>query len=196
MKAMNYAQREMVKEHLYIVDWTLRKHIYVNESVQGLGWDDLYQSGCLALCEAALKYDGSCQFETFAQVFVRNRLIDICRKARTNHKNLQLCSLDDLIPDTDGLRYGDSLESPDETPDLESDAQEAILRQFARIKKNYNGITLKGIEALELRYKGYCGKDIAALYNVSPKHIFAWISRAKTKLAADGEIASLLDCCK
>ena len=196
MKTLNQNQRAMVNEHLYIVDWAIRKHIYINEAVQGLGWDDLYQSGCVALCEAVLEFDGSCQFGTFAQVFVRNRLIDSCRKIKTYQNKLKPCYLDDFIPNTDDLCYVESLLSPAEDPDFENDIRKEISLQFARLKKNYNGVTLKGIEALELRYKGYSGRDIAALYDVSPKHIFAWIARAKQRLAADGEIAALLNCCK
>ncbi len=196
MKMLNQQQSVMVNEHLYIVDWAIRKNIYINEAVQGLGWDDLYQTGCVALCEAALAFDGSCQFETFAQVFVKNKLIDVCRKIKTRQKNMKVCYLEDRIPDSDELTYGESLAFSAEEPEFDDEALRKIAEQFSRLKKNYNGVTLKGIEALELRYKGYSGTEIAALYRVSPKHIFAWISRAKQKLAADGEIAVLLDCCK
>lgn len=125
----------MVNEHLYIVDWAIRKHIFINESVQGLGWNDLYQSGCVALCEAALEFDGSCQFETFAQIFVRNRLIDSCRKIKTYRKNLRPCYLEDAIPNTEELRYNDSLAYSIMDPDID-DTQEQIARQFDRLKKN------------------------------------------------------------
>ena len=73
---------------------------------------------------------------------------------------------------------------------------EQIALQFAKAKQHHTGIALKGIEALELRYKGYTGKEIAALYHTSPKSVFSWISRAKQKLRQNGELEALLACCK
>ena len=42
-----------------------------------------------------------------------------------------------------------------------------------------------GIEALELKIRGYSGADIARLYHTEPNHVGAWISRAKAKLKKD-----------
>ena len=82
MKRLSDEQKRLVQDHLHVIDWVLYKSIVVNETVQGLGREDLYQTGCLALCEAALSFDGRAQFQTYAQTFVRNALIDICRKPR------------------------------------------------------------------------------------------------------------------
>ena len=50
------------------------------------------------------------------------------------------------------------------------------------VKKEYSGITRKGINAIELKAKGLSGSDIAKIYNVKPNVIGAWISRAVHKL--------------
>ena len=83
-----------------------------------------------------------------------------------------------------------------DAPEPDCGVSEQIALQFAKAKKHHTGIALKGIEALELRYKGYTGKEIAALYHTSPKSVFSWISRAKQKLRQNGELETLLACCK
>ncbi len=191
---LNDEQRQLVEEHLYMVDWVIYKNIFINEAVQGLGREDLYQLGCMALCEAALAFDGRVQFKTYAQVFIKNALIDACRKTKTQRRHV-CCSLEDTIPGTD-LCYGDTDILAAENPEPDDGVSAEIAFQFSRVKKKYNGVALKGIEALELRYKGYTGKEIAALYGTSPKSVFAWISRAKQKLRISGELEVLLACCK
>lgn len=187
-------QRKLVQEHLYMVDWIIYKNIFINEAVQGLGREDLYQLGCMALCEAALTFDGRVQFKTYAQVFIKNALIDACRKIKTHMKHC-CCSLEDTIPGTD-LCYGEAKILAMDNQDIDSGIAEKIAIQFSKVKKNYSGVALKGVEALELRYKGYSGKEIAALYDTTPKLVFAWISRAKQKLRISGELDALLECCK
>ena len=194
MNKLSNEQKRLVQEHLHVIDWVLYKSIAVNETVQGMGREDLYQTGCLALCEAALSFDGRVRFQTYAQTFVRNALIDICRKAKTQKKHC--CrSLEDPVPGTD-LRYGETKALAADTQEPDCGDTERIAVQFSRIKKQYSGVALKGVEALELRYKGYTGKEIAALYHATPKSVFAWISRAKQKLRQSGELEALLACCK
>ena len=51
---LNDLQRRRVEEHLALVEQVLRRSIKTNETVDGMGHDDLYQDGCIALCRAAL----------------------------------------------------------------------------------------------------------------------------------------------
>lgn len=60
-------------------------------------------------------------------------------------------------------------------------------------KRHYKGVAKLGIEAMELKIKGYSGADIARLYHTKPTHVGAWISRASEKLRQDamnGELVS------
>ena len=57
-------------------------------------------------------------------------------------------------------------------------------------RRSYTGTALLGIEAMELKVKGYTGTDIARLYGVKPTLVGAWISRAVEKLRKD---AALID---
>ena len=51
---LNDLQRQRVEEHLALVEQVLRRSIKTNETVDGMGHDDLYQEGCIALCRAAV----------------------------------------------------------------------------------------------------------------------------------------------
>ncbi|MDR1630760.1 MAG: sigma-70 family RNA polymerase sigma factor [Oscillospiraceae bacterium] len=182
--SLSLEQQKLVSDHMDIVKWAIYNHIQVNEHVQELGYDDLYQVGCLALCVAAMTYDHSTQFQTYAQVVVRNRLIGHCRQV----KKLQdkLCYLETEIQDASKSNYAELIPAP-ETPEENRIYDRDIELLLSKMKSKHTGITLKGIEAIELKLKGYTGKEIAALYGVKPNLLGAWISRAKNKLKRDDE---------
>lgn len=50
---LNELQRQRVEDHLALVEQVLRRSIKTNETVDGMGHDDLYREGCIALCRAA-----------------------------------------------------------------------------------------------------------------------------------------------
>ena len=62
-------ERLLVETHLYLVEKTIHNNITIHESIQGLGYDDLYQAGCEALCHAAQTYNSGsdASFATFAE---------------------------------------------------------------------------------------------------------------------------------
>ena len=185
---MSGFNEKMITENMDAVKWCIIRHIHVNEQIQGLGYDDLYQAGCLALCEAARSYDSSTKFRTYAQVFVRNRLIDHCRKIKRRQD--KTCYLENQNPDTDEGRYADLMAARDDETEPQVYAGE-INSLLEKTKRKYSGVTLKGIEAIELKIKGYSGVEIAALYGVEPNLLGAWISRARQKLKSDGEFMAL-----
>jgi len=189
IETLSEVQKNVIAENLKIVDWAIYKYIQVNEHIQGLGYDDLYQVGCLALCHAAATYNGSTKFETYAQVVVKNKLMDHCRavlKKRPPMRYLDApasddnrCTLEDII-------------SVDAEDSLNSLSEADILKILDSVKTSYNGVTLKGIKAIELKIKGYTGKEIAALYGVKSTHVGAWISRAAAKLRKDSRFLSMI----
>ena len=64
---------------------------------------------------------------------------------------------------------------------------------LAYYKKEYSGVARLGIEALELKARGFSGTDIARLYQTRPNNVGAWISRARAKLKKDPMFCSLYD---
>ena len=92
---LNDLQRQRVEDHLALVEQVLRRSIKTNETVDGMGHDDLYQEGCIALCRAAVSYrEEMGSFPAYAKVVIRNHLLDRCREIQSVRKNLPLVSLD------------------------------------------------------------------------------------------------------
>jgi len=182
MGALNDAQRQLVADHIHIVEWAIYDHIEVNENLYGFGYDDLFQEGCLCLCKAAATYvSESAQFNTYAQVVVRNGLLTYCKKMCKIQKpliNLYNVPLDS--EDGDGETHGDHFAGEDVFETLISYTD--IIDLLESVKPEYNGVARLGIEALELKVKGYSGAEIARLWGVEQNHVGAWISRAKKKL--------------
>ena len=182
-------QRDLVEHYLSIVNWVLSDHITVNPNVAGLGYDDLYQEGCLWLCHAAATYDihRDAQFGTYARTVVCNGLISYCRNINRRPKALPLTSAID--PDADGIKAFDAEPSvEDGVDDLISYTDTMAVLRWAR--SEYTGVAKLGIEALELKIKGFNGTEIAAMYGVKPNHVGAWISRAAQKLRGDKRVLS------
>lgn len=189
IETLSEAQKNVIVENLEIVEWAIYKNIHINEQIQGLGYDDLYQVGCLALCHAAATYNGSTKFETYAQVVVKNKLLDHCRavlKKQPSMLYLDAPAGDDSRNTLEGIVSADSEDS------MNSLSEADILKILDSVKTGYNGVTLKGIEAIELKIKGYTGKEIAELYGVKSSHVGAWISRAAAKLRKDSHFLSMI----
>lgn len=85
------------RKNLTIVERVLRFDINANPCVAGLGYEDLYQEGCVWLCNAALTFDparGS--FASYARRVVQNGLIGYCRNVLGQYR--RTVSLGDLEP--------------------------------------------------------------------------------------------------
>jgi len=182
IETLNRRQQDLVDRNLDIVKWAIRKHITINESVFGMGYDDIFQEGCLCLCKAAATYDGErSNFITYAQVVVRNGLMSHCKRmCNIQKRNINFC---DAPIDTDDSDSGILIESLQDSFDMDSIvADNDVLRLLESLKPEYTGVARLGIEALELKVKGYSGAEIAKMYGVQQNHVGAWISRAAQKL--------------
>lgn len=69
---LNDLQRQRVEDHLALVEQVLRRSIKTNETVDGMGHDDLYQEGCIALCRASVSYrEEMGAFPAYARTVIR-----------------------------------------------------------------------------------------------------------------------------
>lgn len=179
----------MAEQNIHLVRWTVQEYISTREEVEGLGFEDLCQEGGLALCYAAATYRaGSVQFKTYAIPVIRNHLLDHCRRVAARQRNMPTLSLEAPL---------DEDKPPSQIPLATDVAEECVSQMYvARIlehaKCTYSGVAKLGIEALELKIKGYSGTDIAKLYHTKPNHVGAWISRAAEKLRSDSVAIGLL----
>lgn len=177
LSALSSAQKALASDNIDIVKWAIYRHIKVNESIVGLGYDDLFQEGCLCLCNAAATYDGAkAKFITYAQVVVKNGLLTYCKKMSNKYR--ESINIEDLPVDSEGMLNSSSVSNVHDK--IHSD--DAVFNLLNSMKSQYSGVTRMGIEALELKVKGYSGAEIAELWGVEQNHVGAWISRAKDKL--------------
>ena len=181
---LSQEQQALAESNLAVIDKVIARCIHANESVCGLGRDDLYQEGAAALCKAAATYDGtSAQFSTYATTVVRNHLLNYCRAVNASQRSLPAVSLDD-----NGQEDGRPPPCPE--PSVPDGVDDLLIRLdtadlLADCKRRYTGVARLGVEALEWKVKGLTGADIARLYGAKPNEVGAWISRAAQKIRKD-----------
>lgn len=89
---LNDLQRRRVEEHLALVEQVLRRSIKTNETVDGMGHDDLYQEGCIALCRAAVSYrEEMGAFPAYARTVIRNYLRIAAVRSNLREKICRCC---------------------------------------------------------------------------------------------------------
>ncbi len=184
--AMNLKEKQLVEEHLDLVSAIIYSKGLVNEHIQGLGYDDLFQTGCEALCHAAMTYneDKGTAFSTYAYAVIKNALISLCQ--RTSGKQACICYLDAPVGDDERMTLGDMIADMDHT--LED---RETIHDLMKMEQQLHGVARKGAEALRLRCMGHTGAEIAGYYGVKTNHVTAWISRALNKLRAGQYFAYL-----
>lgn len=190
---LNEDQRRLVEKSLPLVRWTIKRYISSNESVVGLGRDDLYQEGCAALCHAAASYlPDRGEFSTLAVTAIRNHLTEYCRKIAADTRNLPTLSLEAMAEE--GREIEANGTGPP-APEEETLARISIEQVLGSRKNRYTGSARLGVEALELKVLDGCGvTEIARLYDSKPNEVGAWIARAAKKIredATDGELYAL-----
>lgn len=172
---LNNEQKSLVENHIDIVYWVVKKYIYINECVVGLSYEDIYQEGCYWLCKAALTYNKSVLFKTYAEVVVKNGLISYCRCTAEKHKRVSIVYIGDS-----NMANEINLLNKNNTQGFENIVEVSFLLES--VKKEYEGIVVRGIEALQFKMQGCSGYDIAKKYGVKENAVGAWISKASKKL--------------
>lgn len=109
-------------------------------------------------------------------------------RSNLREKNLPLLSLDAFAE-----MGAPEPVSPFHTEDLISDVSSSTL--LSHFKNRYHGTARLGIEAMELRVRGYSCADIAKLYQKKPNYIGACISRAAEKLRRERIVREFYTAC-
>lgn len=164
VKRLTADQQRLAEENLSIVERVLRFDINVNPCVAGLGYEDLYQEGCVWLCNAALTFDparGS--FASYARQVVQNGLVSYCRNL--TGKQCRMISLAEMKPTALA-----ALEVQHSAP-FDIECETPLL--LAAAESQYSGVTRKGVHALALQVSGmmrYMICSPAALSSPSVRH--------------------------
>ena len=177
------AHQQTVLDHLHLVSQVVRGRIQKNESVYGLGNEELLQEGYLLLCRAAVSYDpDSGPFEPYARKVIYNGLISHCRKVyqyESRFSALMTDEQDNPYPLPENHYQADTFAQRVELIEL--------LDLLSFYSQQYNGTTKRGIEALSWKVQGMSISEIANAMQVPPSHIGAWISKAKSALRRNPE---------
>lgn len=179
--ALSAVQQQTVLEHLHLVSQVIKTRIRKNESVYGLGYEELLQEGYLLLCRAAASYDPrSGAFEPYAKKVIYNGLISHCRKVYQYERRFFPLNADE---------HGTPLPLPEKHYEADTFAQRVemieILDLLSFYAQQYRGTTKRGIEALAWKMQGMSISEIASALQIPPSHVGAWISKAKMVLRRD-----------
>ena len=184
VKRLTADQQRLVEENLTIVECVLRFDINANPCVAGLGYEDLYQEGCVGLCNAALTFDparGS--FASYARRVVQNGLVGYCRSLTGKQSRMTpLAEIESTALAALEVQHSVSCNAECETSLLLTAAE-----------SQYSGVTRKGVHALALQVSGMPLTAVAVRMSAPPNHVSAWISRAVHKLRNNESFFSSLN---
>ena len=189
---MSYEQKQLVTTHLSLVPRMVRALTRSFTNLSQDEFDELTQTGYLALCNAAMKCSPTQPFPPYARAAIRNAIYDYWRDCR-KRKNA-FCSLDAILTAEDGSTYEpefilcktDAL-SPEQAVLLKE--SDSYLKRLECAGSNH---LKKGIISLRLQQNGYTSAEVAKLYNVPSNHVRAWQSKARKQLREDQELYALL----
>lgn len=175
---LSQAQQQTVKEHLHLVPQVISTRIRKNESIYGLGFEELKQEGYLLLCRAAVSYNHQFgDFEPYAKKVIYNGLISHCRKVYQYETRFSALYTDE---------HGNPLPLAERNIEQNTFAHRVemieILDLLSFYAQQYRGTTKQGIEALAWKMQGMGISEIAEALQIPPSHVGAWISKAKSAL--------------
>ena len=172
---MTPKQQKMVEENMGLVGKVIK------DKVHGLGqpgtpsYDDLFQTGCIGLCKAAVTDKGGC-FSTYAYRLIWNEICDELSRSTRLAQREQTAEVIDL-------RVGTNLDP------LHNAELRHTLRQA---KNNAPGVTAKGITCLELTVRGYNSQEIGKLFQAEAATVRMWMTKARRYLKGIPELQEYL----
>ena len=189
---MSYEQKQLVTSHLSLVPRMVRALTRSFSHLSQDEFDELTQTGYLALCNAAMKCSPTQPFPPYARAAIRNAIYDYWRDC--GKRKSAFCSLDAILTAEDGSTYEpefmlcktDALSPEQAVLSKESDS---YLKRLECAGSNH---LKKGIISLRLQQSGYTSAEVAKLYKVPSNHVRAWQSKARKQLREDQELYALL----
>ena len=172
---MTPEQQRIVEENMGLVGKVIK------DKVHGLGqpgtpaYEDLFQTGCIGLCKAAMTDKGGC-FSTYAYRLIWNEICDeLSRCTRLTQKEQSAETID--------LRV-EWQQNPLQTSELRHTLQQA--------KHNAPGVAAKGITCLELTVQGYSSQEIGTIFQAEAATIRMWMTKARRYLKGIPELQEYL----
>lgn len=188
---MTDIERKLTEDHLSIVAKVIQTLTCGCRYVSYDERQDLLQIGNLALCKAAMNYDGNRPFETYAKVVIRNAIYDYWRSLQK--ERTYTCSMDAIADNETDNSYQQLLADTSSLQNLEQEHNLRSIYEYLQTLQNVNCTTIKkGIQALLLQQNGYTSQEISKHYGVPASHVRAWKSKARKYLQQDATLYALL----
>lgn len=188
---MTDIERKLTEDHLSIVAKVIQTLTCGCRYVSYDERQDLLQIGNLALCKAAMNYDGNRPFETYAKVVIRNAIYDYWRSLQK--ERTYTCSMDAIADNETATSYQQLLADTSSLQNLEQEHNLRSIYEYLQTLQNVNCTTIKkGIQALLLQQNGYTSQEISKHYGVPASHVRAWKSKARKYLQQDATLYALL----
>ena len=188
---MTDIERKLTEDHLSIVAKVIQTLTCGCRYVSYDERQDLLQIGNLALCKAAMNYDGNRPFETYAKVVIRNAIYDYWRSLQK--ERTYTCSMDAIADNETDTSYQQLLANTSSLQNLEQEHNLRSIYEYLQTLQNVNCTTIKkGIQALLLQQNGYTSQEISKHYRVPASHVRAWKSKARKYLQQDATLYTLL----
>lgn len=188
---MTDIERKLTEDHLSIVAKVIQTLTCGCRYVSYDERQDLLQIGNLALCKAAMNYDGNRPFETYAKVVIRNAIYDYWRSLQK--ERTYTCSMDAIADNETDTSYQQLLADTSSLQNLEQEHNLQSIYEYLQTLQNVNCTTIKkGIQALLLQQNGYTSQEISKHYGVPASHVRAWKSKARKYLQQDATLYALL----
>lgn len=188
---MTDIERKLTEDHLSIVAKVIQTLTCGCRYVSYDELQDLLQIGNLALCKAAMNYDGNRPFETYAKVVIRNAIYDYWRSLQK--ERTYTCSMDAIADNETDTSYQQLLADTSSLQNLEQEHNLRSIYEYLQTLQNVNCTTIKkGIQALLLQQNGYTSQEISKHYGVPASHVRAWKSKARKYLQQDATLYTLL----
>ena len=175
MQKMTEAQRELAERNLPLVSWCLKNRIPCWKRDE---YDDLFQVGALALCEAAMRYDErtGVRFGTFACEYIVGKIRNYAKWNARKKRTMDLPRLEDVLgADMDGITMADRTRALEDGQSME---RLLILRETMRRLKG------RDREVLDLAIQGFGQVEIGRRVRASQPSVGRILRRAR-KLIAD-----------
>lgn len=188
---MTDIERKLTEDHLSIVAKVIQTLTCGCRYVSYDERQDLLQIGNLALCKAAMNYDGNRPFESYAKVVIRNAIYDYWRSLQK--ERTYTCSMDAIADNETDTSYQQLLADTSSLQNLEQEHNLRSIYEYLQTLQNVNCTTIKkGIQALLLQQNGYTSQEISKHYGVPASHVRAWKSKARKYLQQDATLYALL----
>ena len=188
---MTDIERKLTEDHLSIVAKVIQTLTCGCRYVSYDERQDLLQIGNLALCKAAMNYDGNRPFETYAKVVIRNAIYDYWRSLQK--ERTYTCSMDAIADNETDTSYQQLLADTSSFQNWEQEHNLRSIYEYLQTLQNVNCTTIKkGIQALLLQQNGYTSQEISKHYGVPASHVRAWKSKARKYLQQDATLYTLL----